>query len=98
METVFDHNLSPEEIEDFGFLDSLSLEFRHGLGFPDPLTEQSYRNTITLKASLFDLGLLYYHRGDEVKSEQYWATVADKALQYKLGFDYLIIPSENEEN
>lgn len=94
METVFDHDLTSDEVADYGFLESFSLELRHGLEFPDPLTEQGYRDTITPEASLFDLGLLYYHRENNAKAEFYWQHVADQALQYKLGFDWVIIPTD----
>lgn len=86
METVFDHTLTPDEIEECGFLDSW-LDVRHGLTFPDPLTEQGYRATITKEAAMFDLGLLYDVRGDVAKRDSYWDQVPQKAQEYKLGFD-----------
>lgn len=86
LETVFDHSLTPDEIEELGFLDSW-LDIRHGLSFPDPLTETGYRETVTAPAALFDLGLLFEYRGDEAKRDAYWAQVPDTATQYQLGFD-----------
>ena len=90
METVFDHNLTPDEIEELGFLASFSLSLRHGLEFPDPLTGTGYRNTISSEGVLFDLGLLYDYRGDETRRDSYWNQVPELAQQYRLGFDYVI--------
>ncbi|QDK80849.1 hypothetical protein EXU85_20440 [Spirosoma sp. KCTC 42546] len=90
METVFDHNLTPDEIDELGFLASFSLSLRHGLEFPDPLTAQGYQATISAEGALFDLGLLYDFRGDAAKTEQYWSQVPELAQQYRLGFDYVI--------
>lgn len=89
METVFDHNLTPDEIEELGFLDSM-LCLRHGVEFPDPLTPAGYIETVTQEGTLFDLGLLFDHRKDIATRDRYWSQVPDLAQQYLLGFDYQI--------
>lgn len=91
METIFDHNITPDEIDDLGIM-SPFLDIRHNLDFPTPLTEQGYRDIITQEAALFDLALLYEHRGDEIKAEDYFSQVPEKAAEYKRGFDDQIIP------
>lgn len=90
METIFDHNITPDELE-AGFL-PYALEIRHGLDFPDPLTEQGYRDSITQEAAIFDLALLFEFRGDEGKAEEYFEQVPEKAAEYKRGFDDLVLP------
>ena len=88
METVFDHNPTPAEIDDCGFDKDISLSFRHGLDFPYPLTADGYRNSITAEAAAFDLYLLFDSRGDKVQADTYAALVPDKVAEYLRGFDY----------
>ncbi|GAB3973771.1 hypothetical protein GCM10028806_28330 [Spirosoma terrae] len=90
METVFDHNLTPDEIDELGVLDRW-INVRHNLVFPEPYTEEGYRATITPGGALFDLGLLYLNRGDEAKAEVYWSQVPDKVAEFKRGMDYQVI-------
>lgn len=90
METVFDHNLTPDEIDELGVLDHW-VNVRHNLVFPVPYTEQGYRDTITPAGAILDLGLLYLSRGDEAKADAYWAQVPDKAAEYRRGQDYQVI-------
>lgn len=85
MEAIFDHDITSDELE-AGFL-PYALEIRHGLDFPDPLTEQGYRDSITQEAATFDIALLYEYRGDEAKAELYFSQVPEKAAEYKRGFD-----------
>lgn len=90
METVFDHNPTPAEIDDCGFNRPFSLSIRHGLDFPDPLTADGYRSVITTEAAAFDLYLLFDSRGEVAKAATYAAIVPDQVAQYELGFDYRV--------
>ncbi|GAB4020214.1 hypothetical protein GCM10028808_60600 [Spirosoma migulaei] len=91
METIFDYQPTPEEIEECGFLDSWQC-IRHGLEFPDPLTKEWYLAMITQEATYFDLYLLFTYRKNTRVASWYFTLIPVKVQDYILGFDYLIIP------
>lgn len=90
METVFDHNLTAEELDLGGYL-SDHLTGRHGILFPALITETVYRQFITPQAAALDLYLLFSFRGDEAKAAQYAAQIPDLVAPYEQP-DYLVNP------
>lgn len=87
METIFDFNLTAEEIEDMGVFDSW-INVRHNLVFPEPYTEQGYRETITPEGAILDLALLFDSRGETQRARVYWAQIPERAAEWGRGFDY----------
>lgn len=88
METIYDHNVTAEEIEACGFLD-IWQRIRHGIDFVEPIDKEQYLNKITVEAAIFDIALLLEHRKQSAR--KYWKKIPERAQKYKLGFDYKMV-------
>lgn len=89
METIFDHNVTAEEIKVCGFFDYWQ-RIRHGIDFKEPIDKGQYLDKITEEAAIFDIALLLEERGEDAK--KYWEKIPEIAQEYKLGFDDQQIP------
>lgn len=89
METIFNHNVTAEEIKACGFLDYWQ-RIRHGIDFKEPIDKAQYLDKITVEAALFDIALLLEERREDATA--YWEKIPEKAQEYRLGFDDQQIP------
>ncbi|MCH5305595.1 MAG: hypothetical protein J1E79_03855 [Rikenella sp.] len=78
METIFDHNPTPEELHAIG------ENFR---------SREWYLTHVDRETAWFDLALLFQERGDAENETRAWSHIPDRHDEYLRGFDYLYIES-----
>lgn len=76
METVFSHNITPEENAALFFVKK---------------TEEQYLLGLSDEKRLWHLARLFEGRGDSKKAMSYWEQIPELLQEYKLGKDELIL-------
>lgn len=77
METVFDHNVTEDELKRFGGREAFEKAKRYGV---DLLSDRD--------TNFYQIGILYAGRGDEEKANEYWSKIKDKKLLSTLVQDF----------
>lgn len=86
METIFDYNPSPKELNDIRF-DSLSLCLKFGIEITEKLTPEVYKKSVTQQNAYYDLACLFEFRNEAKKANLYWEKLPESAKIKGLGFD-----------
>lgn len=89
METIFNYNPTPKELNDIRF-DSLSLCLKFGIDIKEELTPAIYKNLISQENAYYDLACLFEFRGNKDKANQYWRKLPETHKTNGLGFDNYI--------
>ncbi|MES2238873.1 MAG: hypothetical protein V4497_01310 [Bacteroidota bacterium] len=90
METIFDHNPTPQELIDIRF-DAFSLCLKFGIETTETLTPELYQKLITQENAWYDLAVLYEFRENQTKANEFWNKLPKEAYQNGLGFDCISI-------
>ena len=77
METIFDHNVTEDELRRFGGREAFEKAKRYGV---DLLSDRD--------TNFYQIGILYAGRGDEKKANEYWSKIKDKKLLSTLVQDF----------
>ena len=77
METIFDHNVTDDELERFGGREAFEKAKRYGV---DLLSD--------MDTNFYQIGILYAGRGDKKKANEYWSKIKDKKLLSTLVQDF----------
>lgn len=78
METIFDHNVTDEELKRFGGRAAYDYFASKGIDlFADSDT------------NFYQIGILYAGRGDMKKANEYWSRIKDKSMLSTLVQDFL---------
>lgn len=92
METIFDHNPTRKELKELFNFDEKSNSMAHGFSIVR-LKNEDYEKESTPESRLLDIALLLDYRGLTTEADNVWRRIPDIALQYKMGKDYLQIPT-----
>lgn len=90
METIFDYNPTPSELDDIRF-DSLSFCQKFGINLSVPLTRELYLQHITQDFAYYDLACLFEFRDQMIKAQEYWDKLPVEFQHDGLGDDYQIL-------
>ncbi|MFV8335202.1 hypothetical protein ACNQF7_03835 [Flavobacterium sp. RSP29] len=90
METIFNHNPTPKELNDIRF-DSLSLCLKFGIDIKEELTPAIYTKLISQENAYYDLACLFEFRVNKNKANQYWSKLPETHRIKGLGCDNLEI-------
>ncbi|MGP1476755.1 MAG: hypothetical protein ACTTJK_04750 [Phocaeicola sp.] len=77
METIFDHNVTDEELTRFGGRESFEWCKEHNIDLFENPDDANYA-----------IGLLYSGRGDKEKANYYWSKIKDKDVLGALVQDF----------
>lgn len=86
METIFNHNPTPKELNDIRF-DSISLCLKFGIDIKEELTPTIYKKLISQENAYYDLACLFEFRDNKDKANQYWEKLPETHKTSGLGFD-----------
>lgn len=86
METIFDHNPTPQELIDIRF-DALSLCLKFGIETTENLTPELYKGIISQDNANYDLACLFEFRDDQTKADEYWSKLPKELQTDGLGYD-----------
>lgn len=89
METIFDHNPTPSELNDIRF-DSLSLCQKFGIETSEKLTPELYKKLVSQENAYYDIALLFEFRDDAESANTYWKKLPESYKTVGLGYDYVI--------
>lgn len=90
METIFDHNPTPQELIDIRF-DALSLCQKFGIDTDKELTPKLYIELVSQENAYYDLAVLFEFREDQTKADEYWSKLPKELQSDGLGFDCINI-------
>ena len=77
METIFDYNITDEELKRFGGRKQFEWEAAHGIDSFEFDDDNNYM-----------LGILFSMRGDKEKANEYWAKIKDRSMLGTLVEDF----------
>jgi len=86
METIFDYNPTPKELNDIRF-DSLSLCLKFGIDTDKELTPELYKELVSQQNAYYDLAVLFEFRNDNNKANEFWKKLPKDMRISGLGFD-----------
>ena len=86
METIFNHNPTPQELIDIRF-DAFSLCLKFGIDTDKELTPELYKKLISQENAYYDLAVLFEFRDDQDKAKEYWSKLPKELQTEGLGFD-----------
>ncbi|MFE3849098.1 hypothetical protein ACFX5D_14085 [Flavobacterium sp. LB3P45] len=86
METIFDHNPTPQELNDIRF-DALSLCLKFGVETTEKLTPELYKKVVSQDNAYYDLACLFEFRDNQTKADEYWSKLPESTQLNGLGYD-----------